>query len=268
MNGLRSAIGFLTILPFAPRDAEGGLASARVWFPVVGLLLGAILAATDLLLRYGYDVVSSDSREFPPLLLAVILTFLLVALTRALHLDGFMDCCDALFGGFDRERRMEILRDPRVGAFAVAGAVGLILLKVGAIMSLPANIRVWAILIFPCLSRGAVVLVMHLFPYVRSGGIGAPFLKRGGRWQTIVALLTTLIIAIGVAGFVGAALVAVVMVVAWAMSAWASRRLGGVTGDVYGAVIEVVETCALLASLFAPHGSIFSMSPPLLRMLE
>ena len=120
MNSLRSALGFLTILPVAPRDA-GGLSSARGWFPIAGLLLGAVLAGADLLMHWGYPLFTDVYRPFPPLLAAAILAVLLVALTRALHLDGFMDCCDALLGGFNRGRRLEILRDSHVGAFAVAG---------------------------------------------------------------------------------------------------------------------------------------------------
>ena len=108
MKSLRSAIAFLTILPVAPRDATDGLASARAWFPVVGLILGGILAATDLLMNSAYSIIAQESSALTPLLSAVMLTVVLVILTRALHIDGFMDCCDALFGGFDRERRLQL----------------------------------------------------------------------------------------------------------------------------------------------------------------
>ena len=136
MNGLRSALGFLTILLVAPRDA-GGLAAARGWFPAAALLLGLALALLDLLMHSGYPLLTDEYRQFPPLLSAAILVVAMVVLTRALHLDGFMDCCDALFGGFDRERRQAILRDSHVGAFAVVGVAALLLLKVAAIMALP-----------------------------------------------------------------------------------------------------------------------------------
>ncbi len=250
MNGLRSAIGFLTILPAAPGDAAGGLASARTWFPVVGLILGAILVAADLLLRSVDSMVTQGDSTLPPLLSAVLLTVILVVLTRALHLDGFMDCCDALFGGFDRKRRLEILRDPHVGAFAVTGVVCLLLLKASAILALPQAGRLWVLLLFPCLSRWAVVLAMELFPYVRSGGIGTPFLNNTRRWQVAFALLVTVIAALVIAGVAGLVLVAVTSAVAWCVGAWASKQLGGVTGDVYGAVIEVSEVAVLLVGVF------------------
>ena len=250
MNGLRSAIGFLTILPAAARDAAGGLASARTWFPVVGLILGAILVAADLLLRSVDSMVTQGDSTLPPLLSAVLLTVILVVLTRALHLDGFMDCCDALFGGFDRKRRLEILRDPHVGAFAVTGVVCLLLLKASAILALPQAGRLWVLLLFPCLSRWAVVMAMELFPYVRSGGIGTPFLNNTRRWQVAFALLVTVIAALVIAGVAGLVLVAVTSAVAWCVGAWASKQLGGVTGDVYGAVIEVSEVAVLLVGVF------------------
>ncbi len=159
-----SAISFMTILPVAPRYAAPRLAFARAWFPVVGLMLGGILAATDLLLNMGYDFIAQDTSPIPPVMPAVILTVAMVALTRALHLDGLMDCCDALFGGFSRERRLEILRDPYVGAFAVAGAVSLLFLKVATIMSLPQGGRIWILILFRASPAGPRLSRWKCFP--------------------------------------------------------------------------------------------------------
>ena len=100
MKGLRSAIGFLTILPLAPRSAAEDFAAARTWFPLVGLLLGSVLAGINLMLHAAFPLFTTDSaplhREFPPLVAGALLTAALAVLTRALHLDGFMDTCDAL----------------------------------------------------------------------------------------------------------------------------------------------------------------------------
>ena len=100
MNSLRLAIGFMSILPVAPRDTPMQLASARAYFPLVGLILGGILGVLDLVLR----------PVLPALLLSTVLVTALIVLTRALHMDGFMDSCDALLGGFNLERRLEILK--------------------------------------------------------------------------------------------------------------------------------------------------------------
>ena len=248
---MRAAVGFLTILPVAPMDA-GGLASARGWFPAVGLFLGLVLACLDLLMQWGYPLFSDEYRQFPSALSASILVVALAVLTRALHLDGFMDCCDALLGGFDRERRLAILRDSHVGAFAVVGAVGLLLLKVAAIMALPGAGRFWILLLFPCLSRWGVLLVLEFFPYARPQGIGVPFQPSHGRWQLLGGIVVAVAATVALAGPGGLALLVIASVVAVGLAWWASRLLGGVTGDVYGAVNETVEAAVLvLAALLA-----------------
>ena len=284
MNGLRSAIGFLTILPLAPSGAPGPLVSARGWFPLVGLLLGLILASLEILRMLMLQAGSSGWYGYAPLpvtypvflnhtilLWSVLLVVILVVLTRALHLDGFMDSCDALLGGFDRERRMAILRDPNVGAFAVVGVICLLLVKVAAMIGLPTTgaDRLPVLLLFPCLSRWAMLLTMELYPYVRSNGIGTAFFDGGQgrfRWQLILGFVFTLAVSVTLAGMVGLVLLAAACAVAWGTGAWATRLLGGVTGDIYGAVNELTEvTVLLLALIFAmSHVTIYS---PLLDVL-
>ena len=292
MNGLRSAIGFLTILPLAPSGAPGSMVSARGWFPLVGLLLGLILAGVDILSTlisgagssgWAYAPLAATYPVFPNytiLLWAVLMVVILVALTRALHLDGFMDSCDALLGGFDRERRLAILRDPHVGAFAVIGLVCLLLIKVLAIAGLPPGIaglptegwsvRIPMLLLFPCLSRWAMLLTMELYPYVRSNGIGTAFFdgeQRRVKWQLMLGFAFTMVISVALAGMVGIVLLAAACAVAWGIGAWATRLLGGVTGDIYGAVNEVTEVAVLLLALMLTAASPFPIYSPLLETL-
>ena len=262
MNGLRSAIGFLTILPVGTTDSRG-LASSVIWFPVVGLLLGLVLAALDLLMHWGYPVFANAPSPFPTLLSAVILVLVLIALTRALHLDGFMDCCDGLLGSFDRERRLEIMRDSRVGAFAVTGVVSLLLLKVAAIVSLPLSGRVWVLLVFPCISRWAMLMVLQLFPYARHEGIATPFVTRRGCWQMAAGLCVAMVATVALTGPFGLALMGGASVIGWIIGAWASRLLGGVTGDVYGAVNEITEVSTLTLAAVLGHGLGDSLFLPL-----
>ena len=263
MRGLRSSIGFLTIFPVGSKDASG-LDTARVWFPIVGLLLGLVLAVIDVGMHSGYPVFTpafnEEHRAFPTLLSAAILVVALVALTRGLHLDGFMDCCDALLGGFDRERRLQILKDSHVGAFAVVGVVSLLLIKVAAIVALPSAGRIWVLLLFPCLSRWTMLMALELFTYVRSGGIGTSLLPQRSGWQLVVGTIVALVATVAIAGFGGLALLAAATGVAWVVCAWATKLLGGVTGDVYGAVNEIVEvTVLVLAAIltFAVHETLF-----------
>ena len=267
MAGLRAAIGFLTVLPVRVRG-EDGLAASRMWFPVVGLLLGGSLAAADLLLRAGIRAgqggpAALHGGPLIPLLLGTILVALLAVLTRGLHLDGFMDTCDALLGGFDPRRRLDILRDPHVGAFGVAGAVCLLLSKAITIGSLPVGSRTWVILVVPCISRWAVLLVMGRFPYVRSEGLGAPFVRAGGAARaTIVGLAVTGAAVAALAGSLGLVLVAAGALVALGVGAWATRLLGGVTGDIFGAVVESTEVIMLVLAVFLTLGDGAALSPP------
>ena len=300
MNGLRSAIGFLTILPLAPSGGPASMASARGWFPLVGLLLGLILAGFDILrmlmLRAGssgwyggYAPLPTTYPVFPDytiLLWSALLVVILVVLTRALHLDGFMDSCDALLGGFDRERRLAILRDPNVGAFAVIGVVCLLLIKVLTIAELPPailvppgiavlppegwSVRIPMLLLFPCLSRWAMLLTMELHPYVRSNGIGTAFFdgeQRRVRWHLILGFTFTLVVSAALAGMVGIVLLAAACAVAWGTGAWATRLLGGVTGDIYGAVNELTEVVVLLMALMLMAAAPFTLYSPLIEAI-
>lgn len=274
MNGLRSAVGFLTILPLAPRRASDGMASARGWFPLVGLLLGAALVGIDLLFTLLLllfplsDTAIYQRPAFPPLLSAALIVVALAVLTRGLHLDGLMDSADALLGGFTRDRRLAILRDPNVGAFAVIGVVCVLLIKVIAISEIPPPGRVSALLLFPCLSRWAMLLTMERYPYVRRRGLGTAFLRGRGRRQLALGLAVALLASAALAGIYGISLLAAASALAWGIGAWATRLLGGVTGDIYGAVNEIVETAllALMVALMA-YGDPFALQSPLVWAL-
>ena len=239
MSGLRLAISFLTILPLAPRRTDSSMARARGYFPLVGLALGGILVGIDRALE----------PVFPMILSGAVVVAATVVLTRALHLDGFMDSCDGLFGGFTRERRLEILRDPHSGAFAVTGVVVLLLLKWTAVVSLPSHIRIAALALFPCLSRWGMLLVMDIFPYARAHGLGTPF-QGGQRWRGLaLGTLTAGSAGLLLAGGAGLLLLATVAVVALALGRWMAGLLGGLTGDTYGAVSEVTEVTVLLVAV-------------------
>ncbi len=254
MKGLVDAIGFLTIVPVGSRSSSDSkdLSTAKSWFGVVGLLLGAALALADLLLSVGFGLSGDDGGQSPlnaalPLT-ATLLVGLLVVLTRALHLDGFMDCCDGLFGSSDRKRRLEIMRDPRVGAFAVVGVVVLLMLKVTAIIALPQSSRVWVLLVFPCVSRCSMFLAMESFNYVRPWGTGTAFVRPASMRQRLAVGLVVLTVSVLFGGLGGIVLLAVGCSVALVIGQCAKRLLGGLTGDVYGAINEIAEVLVLVVA--------------------
>lgn len=249
MKGFRSAIAFLTIMPAGSRPGPDGLASARGWFPAAGLLLGALAALVDVLIRWGF----SAGSPFDPSITVVALSSVAIVatlglLTRALHLDGFMDTCDALLGGSTPENRMRILKDPNAGSFAVVGVVCLLLLKMAAVALLVGHSRLAVLILTPCLSRWSMLVTMEAFPYVRPNGLGAPFLARTGGGQLVFGSAMTVAAGLCLAGPWSLLLMAFAGLVAWTIGTWATKLLGGMTGDVYGGVNETVETTTLLAA--------------------
>jgi len=238
MTHLRVAVSFLTILPVGPKQLPARLAPSVLYFPLVGLVLGCALWGLDTGLR----------EVFPSGLSSAIVLVFLIAATRALHVDGFLDCCDALFGAHTRERRLEILRDPHVGAFAVIGGAALLLVQWSSLAALPDAVRPEVLLLMPCLSRLAIAVGIFRFPYARKEGLGAAF-QLGKSWALIpAALVLPLAAGVLLAGWAGLIFVAIAIGVAVLLGAWIARLLGGLTGDGYGAINEVTMVALLAAA--------------------
>jgi adenosylcobinamide-GDP ribazoletransferase len=250
LNAIRASFGFLTILPVGPRSGAG-LGSARAYFPLVGLALGGVLAGFDWLVN---GTLGDE-------LTAALIVVGLLAATRMLHIDGLMDSCDALLGGYTRERRLEILKDPRVGAFGAIGGVSVLFLKWAALITLTGPVRLPIILLFPVLSRWSVVAVMQTFAYgpsregippregTRKNGTGSSFMENRSIWPPLLAAAIALVATVLIAGLMGMLLMGIVTVIAVLLGAWMARLLGGLTGDGYGAVVEVTEVAALIAAV-------------------
>ncbi len=238
------AASFLTLLPVGVASAaDREISRSRGWYPVIGLGYGLLLAGVAAL---------CGLLGIAPLLTAALLVSMLALGNRFLHLDGLMDVCDGILGGHTVERRLEIMRDSRVGAFAVAGAGCVLLVKYGALAALLGNeLRaVWPmLLLFPTVSRWTMTLLLTAFPYGRQQGIGTAFAGGGRPWPaTLLALLTALAVATAVGGPGGVGILAGASALALLFGYWASRRLGGgLTGDCYGAANEIVETATLVA---------------------
>jgi adenosylcobinamide-GDP ribazoletransferase len=225
------AFSFLTAIPAHadPRERKPGWIFS--YFPLVGLLIGGIL------------FLGADLRAFPHDLNAFMLLFIWVALTGGLHLDGFADSCDGLLATTTPERRLEIMKDPRAGSWAV---VGLIILLLGKWLALR-EISGMMLILAPVMGRWAMVLAASIFPYARgTSGVGGHYRQGLGRVQVTIAS----IVALGTGAAYGWP-VALVMILPLAVTGiigrWASPRLGGgLTGDVYGAICEVTELVVLL----------------------
>ena len=219
------------------------LAGSAMYFPLVGLVIGFILAGID----YGLGCV------LPNLLTSAITVAALVLLTGALHFEGFVDSCDGLFGGHTRERRLEIMRTKNVGAYAVAGGAMLLILKFAAIASLTAGWdRFWIIVLFPAMSRWGMALALSVFPYAREQGLGTAF--RGVKTaHVVIAGAIALIAAVIFAGLSGIILFAIAIIVAILAGLWITKMMGGLTGDIYGAINELSEVIILVAAIGIIH---------------
>ena len=239
LRPLLLALQFLTTIPvrLPGQVTPRALARSTAWFSLVGLMLGAVLALVDTGVR----------TLAPPATSAALVLLIWVALTGALHFDGFLDCCDGLLGAHEPKRRLEIMRDTRVGAFAVAGGVCLLLLKFAALADLPDDRRTEALLVVPALTRAVMVFAMRTYPYARSGpGLGGLYRDELTWHQVAVAGILAVGAAALVMGLAGLALAAWVWLVTVAIAWLVRRRIPGLTGDVYGAINELTEAGALL----------------------
>jgi adenosylcobinamide-GDP ribazoletransferase len=243
-----AALQFLTVFPALTRRpfTDGELGGAVAWFPLVGTLIGLLVALASVLFAL----------FLPPQVRAALVLTLWVLLTGALHLDGFLDTCDGLLGGDAPEKRLAIMRDERIGAFALVGGVLLLLLKYSALHSgglLPISKRWEPFLLAPLLSRWAMSLAIVAFPYARQAGLGRTMKDHAGWAEVIVASIFTLILAWFVGQWIGLALFFLAAITCWLLAWFTIKRISGFTGDVYGALNEIVE-CLVLVGWVAFNG--------------
>jgi adenosylcobinamide-GDP ribazoletransferase len=237
VHGLVVAARYLTIVPLPGGAHASGprLGRAAPWFPLVGLGIGALLVATDRL----------TTRFFPALLAALLTVTLWKLVTGGLHLDGLADCLDGLLGR-DPAHRLAIMRDSRIGAFGAIGLILFLLLELAAVAELPTPARWQTLLAAPAIARAVPPLLARLFPSGRPDGMGAAFQRDVPAWAPPLAVVMALAAATPALGVAGVLAVVVAILVAVALGQFFSGRLGGITGDVLGASVEIAELAVLL----------------------
>ena len=229
---------FLTIIP-SPYHRKYGiedLGKAIAFFPVVGLILGVVLFGVDQLLGL----------LLPSILVNVFLVIILVILTGALHLDGFIDTCDGLAVRSSTWDKLQVMSDSRVGGFGVVGGCCLILAKFAALVALPEGLRASALIVMPMLSRWGMVCAISAFPPAKREGIGWAIKQRASWKGMAVATIFSLIVAIVLLNGWGAALLATIALILLAVSKYLCSIFGGLTGDTYGAINEFAEVAVLV----------------------
>jgi adenosylcobinamide-GDP ribazoletransferase len=227
---------FLTAIPLSrsTHDAKPEeLAASMSWYPMVGCLLGVLLAAADVAMA---QVFSSQITN-------IVLVLFLVAITRGLHQDGLADMVDGLAGGRTAQARLAIMRDGRIGAIGATGLFLALGLRYAGLNSLPASEHIALLIGMPVVGRWAMIVGAFHVTYARpEGGLAQPFLahlawRHLGVATVTAGLVLTLLLgpwaALGCI-LIGAALVRL-------STAWFHRMFGGVTGDLLGATNEVAE---------------------------
>ncbi len=249
------ALQFLTRIPVRLKDnpTEKQIAASQLYYPLVGLLIGVLL----ILLAWVSQWVLPD---VPTMLRAAIILTGWVLISGGLHLDGLADSADAWAGGLgDRDKTLAIMKDPACGPAGVVSIVLLLLLKFAALHALleattPAsasllNLPLLVILIAPMLARTIPSLLFLTTPYVREHGLGSSLvtgLPRRGLVFVIAAVVGSVLL---LAGSIGLWLVLTVVIVFVLARRLMVQRIGGVTGDVAGALIEIVEVSVLICAL-------------------
>ncbi|WP_114284556.1 adenosylcobinamide-GDP ribazoletransferase [Candidatus Halocynthiibacter alkanivorans] len=237
LRDILRATSLLSRLPL-PHATERAAEAAWAW-PLVGLLHGAIAAAlAALLLALG----------LPAPLSAGVTLAVLVAMSGALHEDGLADCVDGFWGGWERARRLEIMKDSHIGAYGVIALVLSLLLRWGALSALFAGGWIVApLLAAGALSRAPMAVLMSRLQNARGEGLSR-HVGRPGRNTAHAAVLLALLLALLLLGPWSAAVTAALVALsAFGCARIAQAKIGGQTGDVLGATQQISEIAALLA---------------------
>lgn len=230
---MRDALGLLTTF-----GRRGGALTSRAlpWFPLVGAALGALVGGAWWV----------ADRAWSPLPAAVIVVVVDLAATGMLHVDGLADSADGLLPHATRERRLEIMRTPDVGAFGVTVVAITLVLIVAALATQPVSVLL--VVALWCVARSLVAAVPSILPAARPEGMAADLVGGGHRILVLLALPAAVALAAWDAGVAGAVGVVAGVLAGAAVVALAARRLGGFTGDVLGAAIVVTEAVGLLVA--------------------
>ena len=236
IKNLTAALRFLTILPLGKHADFPGHRMVP-YFPLAGLIIGLFLALTDWMLQYA----------FPLNIVSLIDIIFLAAMTGALHLDGLADTADGLFSHRSPQDALTIMKDSHVGTMGILALIFVLSTKWAGITSIHEYRAVYLILI-PAYARGAFTIAIYSLEYVRiEGGTGKEFFAENRSIASLGWLLALLVFSLwlGVRGIIlnGLFIAIVALVILYY-----KKRLGGITGDMLGALGEVTEAGLFLVA--------------------
>lgn len=232
MNNFVFTVRFFTRLPiFMKYGHTGKLAKAAIFFPIIGLIIGVVLATFWFLL----------SQILNPSIAAALTLLAGLLLTGALHEDGLADCADGLGGGYTKSRILEIMRDSNIGVFGAVALIMSVILRWSALAELQVIQGIAALLIAHMASRSAITIALATSTYARDEGIASGVSEGIGKTEFIFILITTLLIAFLIGNITGLVAALIGLILAVLFLATLNRRLGGYTGDGLGAMQQICE---------------------------
>jgi adenosylcobinamide-GDP ribazoletransferase len=244
LEGFWGAVQFLTRIPVHTTSAPN-LTASTPWFPVVGGLLGAVIGA----------VVAGLAQAVPMSVAATVGILFGVLITGAFHEDGLADVADAFAGGWSMPDRIRILSDPLHGSYGVAALSGTILLRVVCVSTLTPAAAFGGLIAAHALGRAGAVGAMAVFPTARRDGLGADYVRHLRVSRAVMGVVAgTAFAALATGWWAGPGFGAAVIAAA-VVGALAVRKIGGITGDVLGAIEQVGECLVLvvISGLAARH---------------
>lgn len=247
VNGLILNIQFFSTIPIRKKEVPittENLRRAVQLFPVLGLLQGGMLVALFYLL--------TEYTFFSPLAVAFLLWLFIIIITGAIHLDGWIDSSDAFFSYRDKERRIEILADPRVGAFGLISGIVLLatrFLFIYEIVVMANDFTILLMLLIPFIGKIFMGMMLSLLPPMKKSGLGHLFHEASkgsiSRFYTVYVLLMFVILFLFQA-YVLLVMSSCLLLVSFICYFFAKRKViswfGGINGDVVGGATEGVET--------------------------
>lgn len=249
LNDFITGLQFLTRLRVFPQTnwSVEGFGRSVKFFPVAGAVIGLFLAGFSFLLSVYLPELSSGGSSH---IAAALLLLASVFITGGLHLDGLMDTMDGIFSGRPPQRMLEIMKDSRVGANGVMAAGLLFLVKWSFFMDLAPQKLFLCVFVMPIISRFCMTVAITSFPYARPEGMGKAFKEYAGKNTLLIAaMFTFVILSFTLSISVLTALLLAILFTA-CFASFVTRLLGGLTGDVYGAVTELSEIVVLIVFLF------------------
>ena len=242
---LLAAFQFLTLLPIKRSFNAEQIGRSTVFFPIVGIVIGLVLAGVNYLLIL----------ILPPSVVNVLLVAALAVSSGGLHLDGLADTFDGIAGHRTPEQRLEIMRDSRIGGFGAIGLGLFLIVEYVSLNSIPDSLKLYVLILAPALSRWAMVYAIFAYPYARPAGLGRAF-KDTVNWRHLaIATLVTALIAGVLFQVAGVIVMAECWVIITLIATYLKHQLKGLTGDTYGAINEMttISVFILISMLAFKH---------------